>query len=557
MPTFREFRSGDRVTRITRTGIDDGPGYVLVHGIGMAHEYWSDVAESLGRTGPVHALDLPGFGDSPEPERPLSMAAAGDLLAELVEAEGIANPVLIGHSSGAQAVAEAAARHPLLFDRIVLIGPTVNPRERSVTKQAARLAQDLVLAHPKVLGLGLWSYARAGVGWYLETLRPVLAHRIERTLPSITAQTLVIRGERDRIVPREWAEQVTRIVPNARLIEVPGRGHETMITAGALVGDLIVRHARGDVVGAEVPDIPEPESSAAPTAADSAKPIPLFAAAGWWALDYLDAAKQQLRVLTVPKLPRRWARGDAGKPTVLLLPGVYEHWSFMEPLGDALNAHGYRVQVAHGLGANLLAIPETAERVRRALARIPVPPEGRVVVAHSKGGLIGKHLLLRDVDHRLDLRGLVAIATPFRGARLSRYLLDPSMREFDPDSATIVELASAASVNSRIVSLFGVFDPHLPEGSSLAGATNRRLPVAGHFRILSTPQTAEAVVAAVESLSAPLEAVVAAAVATIVAAKDADAGVDSDADAGADADTGPATDVADDPTAQSSSKGRA
>lgn len=548
MPTIREFRSGDRVTRITRTGIDDGPGYVLVHGIGMAHEYWSDVAELLGRTGPVHALDLPGFGETPEPERPLSMPAAGDLLAELVQAEGIANPVLIGHSAGAQAVAEAAARHPHLFERIVLIGPTVNPRERSVPKQAARFAQDLVLAHPKVLGLGLWSYARAGVGWYLETLRPVMAHRIERTLPGISAQTLVIRGERDRIVPREWAEEVTRTIPHARLVEVPGRGHETMITDGALVGDLIVRHARGGTVGSEVPDLPEPEAIASPT-----KPIPMLAAAGWWALDYLDAAKQQLRVLTVPKLPRRWARGDAGKPTILLLPGVYEHWSFMEPLGDALNAHGYRVQVAHGLGANLLAIPETAERVRRALARIPTPPEGRVVVAHSKGGLIGKHLLLRDLDHRLDLRGLVAIATPFGGARLARYLLDPSMREFDPDSATIVELASAASVNSRIVSLFGVFDPHLPEGSSLAGATNRRLPVAGHFRILSAPETAAAVVAAVESLSAPPEAVIAAAAATIAAAVDAEAEANTEVHADTHADA----DATDGPTAQSSSKGRA
>jgi hypothetical protein len=226
-----------------------------------------------------------------------------------------------------------------------------------------------------------------------------------------------------------------------------------------------------------------------------------LAAAGWWALDYLDAAKLQLRVLTVPKTPKRWAVGDAGKPTILLLPGVYEHWSFMEPLGDALNANGYRVQVAHGLGANLLAIPDTAERVWRALARIPTPPAGRVVVAHSKGGLIGKRLLIRDLDHRLDLRGLVAIATPFGGARLARYLLDPSMREFDPDSATIVELSSAASVNSRIV-----------------------------------------------SLSAPAEAVVEAAAATVAAASDARA-----ADATDGADEAGATTAA----VQSSSKGRA
>lgn len=512
MATTREFRSGDWVTRITRTGVDEGPGYVLVHGIGMAHEYWSDVAESLGRTGPVYALDLPGFGDAPEPEHPPSMPAAGDLLAELVRAEGIERPVLIGHSSGAQAVAEAAARHPLLFDRIVLIGPTVNPRERIVAKQAARLAQDLVLAHPKVLGLGLWSYARAGIGWYLETMRPVMAHEIEQTLPNITAKTLVIRGERDRIVPREWAEQVTRLVPQARLIEVPGRGHETMITAGTLVGDLIIRHARGDAVGREVartasallsggPMQPDAPIASSATVADAPARLSPLAAAKWWALDYLDAARQHLRVLSFPKTPERWSTGDGGKPTILLLPGVYEHWSFMTPLGDDLSRHGYRVQVVHGLGANLLGIFETAARITRALERTRTPAAGFVMVAHSKGGLIGKRMLLGDADRKLGLLGVVAIATPFGGSRLARYLLDPGLREFLPDGATIMELTDAVSSDSQIVSVFGTFDPHLPEGSVLAGATNVQVPVAGHFRILAAPETLAAVVAGVASLS--------------------------------------------------------
>ncbi|PWC05718.1 alpha/beta fold hydrolase [Agromyces badenianii] len=524
MATTREFRSGEWVTLITRTGIDDGPGYVLVHGIGMAHEYWSDVAEALGRTGTVYALDLPGFGEAPEPEHPTSMPNAGDLLAELVRTEGIERPVLVGHSAGAQVVAEAAARHPELFERIVLIAPTVNPRERTVAKQAARLAQDLVLAHPKVLGLGIVSYAKAGLGWYLETLSPVMEHEVERTLPHIAAETLVIRAERDRIVPRDWAEQVAVLVPHARYVEVPGRGHETMITAGPLVADLVARHARGEPVGREVeetagagastaraPDVaragassstaPDAPIASAATVADTPAPLSPLAAAGWWALDYLDAARRHARVLTARRPPERWARGEADRPTVILLPGVYEHWSFMAPLGDALNDDGYRVQVVHGLGANLLGIFDTAERITRALERIPPPAGGRILVAHSKGGLVGKRMLLGDAERRLGLLGVVAVATPFGGSRLARYLIDPRLREFLPDGATIVELSDAASVNSHIVSVFGTFDPHVPEGSVLAGATNVQVPVAGHFRILAAAATKAAVIAGVESLA--------------------------------------------------------
>ncbi|WP_232331665.1 esterase/lipase family protein [Agromyces laixinhei] len=235
--------------------------------------------------------------------------------------------------------------------------------------------------------------------------------------------------------------------------------------------------------------------------AEPPAPLSPLAAAGWWALDYLDAAKQQLRVLALPKAAKRWPTGDVGKPTILLLPGVYEHWSFMAPLGDELNRRGYRVRVVHGLGANLLGIFETAARIARALERIPTPTAGLVIVAHSKGGLVGKRILVGDADRRLGLHGVVAVATPFGGSRLARYLLDPGLREFLPDGATITELSGAASVNSQIVSVFGTFDPHVPEGSVLAGARNVQVPVAGHFRILSAPETREAVVAAVEALA--------------------------------------------------------
>jgi pimeloyl-ACP methyl ester carboxylesterase len=69
---------------------------VLVHGIGMGHRYWSDLADALARTGRVLALDLPGFGDAPEPEHPHSMPESGDYLAALLEGEDLHDVVLVG-----------------------------------------------------------------------------------------------------------------------------------------------------------------------------------------------------------------------------------------------------------------------------------------------------------------------------------------------------------------------------------------------------------------------------------------------------------------------------
>ena len=58
-------------------------------------------------------------------------------------------------------------------------------------------------------------------------------------------------------------------------------------------------------------------------------------------------------------------------PEAVLLPGVYEHWTFLRPLGDSLSAAGYRVRVVHGLGTNRRSVVQTSERLGQLLERTP------------------------------------------------------------------------------------------------------------------------------------------------------------------------------------------
>lgn len=501
MSRTREFRRGNAVTVITESGREDGPTFVLVHGIGMGHRYWSDLAEALAREGRVLALDLPGFGEAPEPRHPYTMSESGEYLTELLAAEALDAPaVLVGHSMGTQIVAEAAAQRPDLVASVVLIAPTVNPRERSAVVQGVRLLGDPSLTHPKVVVLAIRSYLQAGPRWYFKKLGQMLAHRIELVLPDVAAPALVVRGEHDRLAPRPWAEEVALILPHGRYVEVPDRGHETMVTAGGRVAELIAAHARGEAVGREIERVSLPEEPSR------------IERAWWWAGDYAYAGWRQLAIVAQGwNPPAAWRAGDESRPEVVLLPGIYEHWSFMRPLGDALNRAGYRVRVVHGMGTNRRGISETARRLGRALAKVPVPPAGRVIVAHSKGGLIAKQLLVAEADVATaasagppgsrGLLGLVAITTPFAGSRMARLLIDPSVRALLPSDETIVMLGRASSVNARIVSVFGRYDPHIPDGSVLEGATNVRVPVPGHFRVLGAPETHRAVIDGVARLT--------------------------------------------------------
>ena len=187
------------------------------------------------------------------------------------------------------------------------------------------------------------------------------------------------------------------------------------------------------------------------------------------------------------------------KPSVVLIPGVHEHWTFMRPVADLLHAHGYDVHAVETLGRNTGSIEEMAERVGAHIVAEGV--QRCILVAHSKGGLIGKHVLVNPPPD-VALLGLVAVSTPFSGSSLARLVPLPTLRMFRPESRDLTELAAEVDVNRFIVSIFGSFDPHIPGGSRLEGARNVQLETRGHFLPLGDPLVHAAILEAVESLAA-------------------------------------------------------
>lgn len=181
---------------------------------------------------------------------------------------------------------------------------------------------------------------------------------------------------------------------------------------------------------------------------------------------------------------------DGALRPVLLLPGVYETWHFLEAVGAHLNGLGHPVHVVSTFGRNLRPIPEMAELARQYL--IAEDLSDVVIVGHSKGGLIGKTLMLTD-DGEARVRRMVAINSPFGGSDYAHILPLKTLREFEPTHETIVALAASAEVNSRITSIYSEWDPIIPNGSELAGATNIELPSRGHFRILDRPDLLDAI----------------------------------------------------------------
>ena len=115
-----------------------------------------------------------------------------------------------------------------------------------------------------------------------------------------------------------------------------------------------------------------------------------------------------------------------------------------------------------------------------------------VLVTHSKGGLIGKAMLLADADAaatppKRRLTRLITVNTPFRGTPVARWGLGP-WREFRPEAAIIRTLDARTEVNDRITSLVSAVDQYVPRAiAHLDGAENVVLDRVGHFRVLALP----------------------------------------------------------------------
>lgn len=204
--------------------------------------------------------------------------------------------------------------------------------------------------------------------------------------------------------------------------------------------------------------------------------------AAWWWLDYAYAAYWQVRAAFDRRDADSFAGGDAAP--IVILPGVYETWKFLQPLITALHARGHPVHVVESLQRNQRPVVEMAENVSEFLEARDL--DDVILVAHSKGGLAGKLAMTGRASGRI--RSMLAIATPFGGSRYARMMPLGVLRAFSPEDPAILSLGEHRDVNARIVSIYAAFDPHIPEGSELVGAKNVRLETGGHFRVLANPR---------------------------------------------------------------------
>ncbi len=234
------------------------PPVVLLHGGGLdeASLSWRHLTPGLADSHYVLAPDLPGYGASgPASDQP-SLAYYADVLAEFLDELFLDRVSLVGISMGGGVALQFATDHPDRVEKLVLVdsyglGTSVpGGRLGYWFTRAERLNRAIWWAFRHSERLGRLSIRSMVVDPDPELEADVIAalrrpavgadwrafqrHEVTPTglrtafldhLPTLDVPTLLVHGERDPVVPVDWAIRAHALLPDAELFVLPGCGH--------------------------------------------------------------------------------------------------------------------------------------------------------------------------------------------------------------------------------------------------------------------------------------------------------------------------------------------
>ncbi len=221
------------------------PPLLLIQGMAMPSTAWIDLPLRFSRRFQVIVFDNRGTGHSTAPRGRFRIRDMADDATRVLDAVGVDQAFVFGISMGGMIAQELALRHPHRVRKLVLAATFCSHRRSHKPKLS--VAADLGLAMlttrrfkpmRRLLVSDAWFKRSPNgfVSWFAHT-RParlrvivkqigaVVRHETEQRLCTLRVPTLVMSGDRDRLVPVENSRYLATLIPGARYVEFPGAGH--------------------------------------------------------------------------------------------------------------------------------------------------------------------------------------------------------------------------------------------------------------------------------------------------------------------------------------------
>ncbi|CAD5109638.1 alpha/beta fold hydrolase [Zestomonas carbonaria] len=233
-------------------GPRDGQTIMLVHGFGANKDNWPRFAKHLTDRYRVIAVDLPGFGDSSKPNASYDVGSQVERLAAFTKSLGIDRLHLVGNSMGGHISALYAARYPdqvltvALFDNAGVTSPRpselIQRLERGepnplIVDEPGDFDQllEFVFVDPPALPEKAKEYLAERAITSSSNNRRIFQQLLDRyiplepELPKIQAPTLLLWGDRDRLLDVSSIEVMKPLLQKPTVVIMKNCGHAPML----------------------------------------------------------------------------------------------------------------------------------------------------------------------------------------------------------------------------------------------------------------------------------------------------------------------------------------
>ncbi len=243
--------------RIHMLRAGSGDSLVILHH-STGNPGWIPFYERLAHSFAVHVPDLPGYGQSAQPDWARDPRDLAIQMSHFLERLGLDEVCLVGLGFGGFVAAELACMNASRLASLVLIGAA------GLQPESGEIADQMLAGHEAYFKAGfrdeasyqehfgdemaaefseLWDFSRvmtARVSW-----KPYMFNRrLPFLLRDVDTPTLLIWGTEDQIVPAICGEQYQRALPNAELELVESAGHLVEYEQPADIASKIAAHAR-------------------------------------------------------------------------------------------------------------------------------------------------------------------------------------------------------------------------------------------------------------------------------------------------------------------------
>jgi pimeloyl-ACP methyl ester carboxylesterase len=222
-----------------------GDPIVYLHGGGGLH--LTGTLELLAESFRVVALEIPGFGASPENARTASLEELAETMADAAAAAGAGEPyVLLGTSLGGATALHMTLRYPERISALVLESPSAF-RPAGWSPPGPADIRRALFAHPERLAAREPpdpEVVRKQQALLTRLLDSVDQEALRERVREVRVPTLVLFGTEDGLYPPEMGRTYRELMPNCSFVLVYDAAHEIGSDRPEAVADLVGDFAR-------------------------------------------------------------------------------------------------------------------------------------------------------------------------------------------------------------------------------------------------------------------------------------------------------------------------